>query len=139
MDELDRDLLQLLTQDARASITDVAHQMGVARGTIQNRIDKLVRQGVIRRFTLELGNANENFQVSAFSLIKLASGDGRLATKSIRKIQGIIDIHTLSGPFDIVAEIRTSSLGRLDKVLDEIRRVPEVCETQSHIRLATAS
>jgi DNA-binding Lrp family transcriptional regulator len=139
VDELDRDLLQLLTQDARASATDLAQRLQVARGTIQNRIDKFLRQGVIRRFTVELGNANEDYQVSAFSLIKLASGDGRPATKSIRKIHGVIDIHTLSGPFDMVAEIRTSSLGRLDQILDEIRRVPDVAETQSHIRLAKTS
>ena len=57
MDDLDHRLLHLLTKDARASVTDLARELSVSRGTIQNRIDKLTHTKVIHRFTVELGQS----------------------------------------------------------------------------------
>jgi len=139
MDDLDHRLLHLLTRDARASATQLAAKLGVSRGTIQNRIDRMVHTKVIHRFTVELGEADTDHQVSAFTLIKLQADDGRATIAALRRQDEIIDIHTLSGSFDIVAELRTSSLKKLDQALDRIRAMPEVAETQSHIRLSAMS
>ncbi|MXQ07383.1 AsnC family transcriptional regulator [Alphaproteobacteria bacterium GH1-50] len=138
MDDLDQRLLALLTRDARASTTDLARALDVSRGTVQNRIDRLKSRRVIHRFTVELGASEEDHQISAFALIRLDASDGRVAVAALRRIDSIIDISTLSGAFDLVAEIRTSSLVRLDAILDRIRAIPDVAETQSHIRLRTA-
>lgn len=137
MDDLDHKLLHLLTKDARASVTDLATKLGVSRGTVQNRIDKLLHIKVINRFTVELGTSEEDHQISAFTLIRLKADDGRSTLAALRRIDAITDMHTLSGNFDIVVEVRTSSLKRLDKILDAIRALPEVAETQSHIRLSS--
>jgi DNA-binding Lrp family transcriptional regulator len=138
MDDFDNRLLYLLTTDARASVTDLAGILGVSHGTVQNRIDKLVHTNVIHRFTVELGQSDDDHQISAFTLIKLKADDGRVTQVQLRRIDAITDIHTLSGNFGIVVEIRTSSLKRLDHILDQIRALPDVAETQSHIRLSTA-
>lgn len=136
MDDLDHQLLHLLTKDARASATDLARALGVSRGTVQNRIDRLRRQKVIQRFTVALGPSDADLQVSAFTLIRLKADDARVALAGLRRIAAITDIHTLSGPFDLVVEIRTASLKQLDAILDRIRALPDVSETQSHIRLS---
>lgn len=138
MDDLDHRLLQLLTKDARTSATVLAQKLNVSRGTIQNRIDQLQHQNVIRRFTVELSAGETDTQVSAFTLIRLKAGDGKVTLQSLRRIPAILDIHTLSGSFDLVAEVRASSLTNLDGVLDRIRSLPEVAETQSHIRLSSS-
>lgn len=137
MDDLDQRLLLLLTKDARASVTVLARQLGVSRGTVQNRIDRLVQQKIINRFTVDLSAGEVDAQISAFTLIRLNADDGRVAILSLRKISAILDIHTLSGSFDLVVEVRAPSLSELDKVLDRIRALPEVAETQSHIRLTS--
>ena len=137
MDDLDNRLLMLLTKDARASVTDLATALNVSRGTVQNRIDKLVHTRVITRFTVELGESEEDHQISAFTLIRLKADDGKVTVAGLRRIEEIVDIHTLSGAFDIVVDLRTSSLKRLDAVLDRIRALPDVAETQSHIRLSS--
>lgn len=137
MDDLDHQLLQLLTKNARASATVLAEKLGVSRGTVQNRIDRLQHQNVIKRFTVELSAGEQDLQVSAFTLIRLKADDGKATTRSLRRISEILDIHTLSGSFDLVAEVRASSLSNLDSVLDRIRALPEVAETQSHIRLSS--
>ncbi len=136
MDDLDHRLLHLLTKDARASVTDLAVALRVSRGTVQNRIDKLVHTKVIHRFTVELGQSEEDHQISAFTLIRLKADDGKVTQAALRRMDAITDIHTLSGNFDIVVELRTSSLKRLDGLLDRIRALPDVAETQSHIRLS---
>jgi len=136
MDDIDHDLLDLLTRNARSSATELSQKLKVSRGTVQNRIEKLLTQRVIRRFTVEFGESEDDHQISAFTLIKLVADDSRSAVSSLAKIPAITDIHTLSGAFDIVVEIRTSSLKRLDKILDEIRMIQNVAETQSHLRLA---
>ncbi|MEP2780932.1 MAG: Lrp/AsnC family transcriptional regulator [Pseudoruegeria sp.] len=137
MDDLDNQLLQLLTKDARTPATVLAQKLGVSRGTVQNRIDRLQHQKIINRFTVELSAGEGDTQVSAFTLIRLKADDGQVTIASLRRISAILDIHTLSGSFDLVAEVRASSLSNLDKVLDSIRSLPEVAETQSHIRLTT--
>ncbi len=139
MDDLDHKLLHLLTKDARASVTDLAVALNVSRGTVQNRIDKLRHTKVIHRFTVELGQSEEDHQISAFTLIRLRADDTKVTQAALRRIAAITDIHTLSGNFDFVVELRTSSLKRLDLVLDEIRALPDVAETQSHIRLSTVA
>lgn len=139
MDDLDYKLLGLLTSDARASVSDLANELGVSRGTVQNRIDRMKRDKVIHRFTVQMGSDEEDHQISAFTLIKLNADDGKVAIASLKRIDGVLDISTLSGAFDLVVELRTSSLKRLDGILDRIRSIKDVSETQSHIRLTTAS
>ncbi len=138
MDDLDHQLLQLLTKDARMPATALAQELRVSRGTVQNRIDRMQHQGVIKRFTVELSAGEKDVQVSAFTLIRLKADDGKATIQSLRRISAILDIHTLSGSFDLVAEVRASSLSNLDQVLDRIRALPEVAETQSHIRLSSS-
>ncbi|MBO6916788.1 MAG: Lrp/AsnC family transcriptional regulator [Rhizobiaceae bacterium] len=139
MDDLDYKLLGLLTSDARSSVSDLANELGVSRGTIQNRIDRMKREKVIHRFTVQMGFDEEDHQISAFTLIRLNADDGKVAIASLKRIDGVLDISTLSGAFDLVVELRTSSLKRLDAVLDRIRSIKDVSETQSHIRLSTVS
>ena len=139
MDDLDHQLLDLLTRDARRSATDLARDLKVSRGTIQNRIDRMRADGVIHRFTVELGSANEDHQISAFTLIRVRADDGRVTVAALKRVKGVTDISTLSGAFDLVVELRCASLKRLDSILDEIRAIPDVAETQSHVRLTTVS
>ena len=118
---------QLLTKHARASLTDLAQALKVSRRmAMQNRIGKLLHLNVIRRFTIELGASEVDHQVSAF---KLSAKDSRPTLVSLRRIPAITGIHTLSGAFDIVIEIRTSSRKRLDAIIDQIREFPDVTES----------
>lgn len=139
MDDIDKHLLLLLTRDARCSAVDLARALSVSRGTVQNRIEKLVRQGVIEKFTVELGSGEKDHQISAFALIQLKADDDAIVKTSLRRVEEVTNISTLSGTFDLVIEIRCASLARLDTVLDIIRSMPDVADTQSHIRLRTWS
>ena len=74
------------------------------RGTVQNLIVRLQHQKIINRFTVELSTGEGDAQVSAFTLIRLKADDGKVTIASLRRIAAILDIHTLSGSFDLGAE-----------------------------------
>ncbi len=135
MDQLDHDLLQRLLHDARSPITDLAKTLKVSRATIQNRIAKLKHQGVISRFTVELGASDEDRLISAFTLVRLNASDNRLTVAALKKISSVFEVHSLSGSFDLVIELRAKSLATLDTVLDKIRELPDVRDTETSIRL----
>nr|WP_170615277.1 Lrp/AsnC family transcriptional regulator [uncultured Ruegeria sp.] len=135
MDNIDRELLRLLSGDARRSAAELARELGVSRATIQNRIDKLKANGTIARFTVELGGKVENALVDALVLLKLAPGDSRRIIDQLRRIPEVQSLGSVNGVFDLVLELRTSSHQRLDTVLMDIRRMPMVAETNSCIRL----
>ncbi|WP_136656583.1 Lrp/AsnC family transcriptional regulator [Nitratireductor sp. XY-223] len=139
MDSVDHTLLRILTRDGRRSVSDLAADLGVSRATVQNRIARMVDRGTIARFTVELGPNEEEAVISAFCLLKLVANDTRPTVAALRKIDGTGDIHSLSGSFDMIVEISTHSLKKLDEILDDIRRVPDVAETVSSLRLAKVS
>jgi DNA-binding Lrp family transcriptional regulator len=136
MDDLDQRLIAELRNDARKSATLLAKRLGVSRGTIQNRIDRMVDDGRIQRFTLQLGPTLEESQVSAFTLVRAKVDDGRAVHLALRKVSGVLEVATLSGAFDFVVELRAGSLAQMDGILDQIRAIPDVAETQCHIRLS---
>ncbi len=139
MDDTDRKLLQILTEDGRRSISDLAIELGVSRATVQNRIARMQDCGTINRFTVEIGADEAENTISAFCLLKLIANDTRPTISALRKIRGTGDIHSLSGSFDMIVEINTHSLRSLDEILDDIRRVDDVAETVSSLRLAKVS
>ncbi|MDA4844543.1 Lrp/AsnC family transcriptional regulator [Hoeflea poritis] len=139
MDDTDRGLLRILMRDGRRSVSDLASDLGVSRATVQNRIARMTDRGTIAKFTVELGPDDEEAVISAFCLLKLIANDTRPTAAALRKIEGTGDIHSLSGSFDLIVEIRTHSLKKLDEILDDIRRVPDVAETVSSLRLAKVS
>lgn len=137
MDDVDHKLLSLLQQNGRASATTLAQRLGVSRGTVQNRINRMLDNGVIHRFSLELGPAASNQQISAFTLLRVKADDGRAVLAALRKVPGVLEVSTLSGAADFVVELRAASLAEMDQVLDKIRAIPDVAETHCHIRLTT--
>lgn len=139
MDDIDKRLLLLLSRDARASAVDLARTLSVSRGTIQNRIDKMTQQGVIEKFTVVIGAGENENQISAFALIHLNADDDTVVKASLRRVEEVTQVSTISGAFDLAIELRCTSLAQLDTVLDVIRKMPDVADTQSHIRLRTWS
>lgn len=139
MDDIDRRLVQILTEDGRRSISDLAADLKISRATVQNRIARMRDSGAINRFTVELSPDEDERIISAFCLLKLVANDMRPTVARLKRIDGTGDIHSLSGSFDMIVEIRTHSLKKLDEILDDIRRVPDVAETVSSLRLAKVS
>ncbi|MCP1199038.1 Lrp/AsnC family transcriptional regulator [Notoacmeibacter sp. MSK16QG-6] len=135
LSEVDRTLLAALRTNSRASITELAHTIGVSRATVKTRLESLVRNGRIRRFTIET-DVDVEGEVKAITMIELQGKLSREVIRTLRRIPEISVIHSTNGLWDLVVEIRTDSLVRFDGVLREIREIPGVTSSQTSLLLA---
>ncbi|MCQ4633996.1 Lrp/AsnC family transcriptional regulator [Shinella sp. CPCC 100929] len=137
MDDKDRFILESLRENARISTATLGRELRVSRATIQNRIDKLVAQGVISRFTIELGDTSDETAIEALVLLKTSSVDTRPLIIKLRKIKNLVSFTSLNGDYDFALELRSKSTVELDEILAEIRSLQHVLETNCSIRLKT--
>jgi DNA-binding Lrp family transcriptional regulator len=137
MDDLDQRILDLLGGDARQSVTVMARRLHAARSTLQERIARLERSGVIAGYTVRLGPAATGRRVTAHVAITVDLKRGEHVQQTLRRIAGVRTLHTVSGPFDLIAVVATESTTEIDRVLDRIGAIPGVKRTTSSIVLTT--
>ena len=136
-DSLDRDLISLLRTDARAPISQLAQVLKVSRGTVQNRLDRLITTGAIIGFTIRASASVDDGAIRAIMLIEVT---GKSTSKIISKLRGLPElqkVHTTNGAWDLVAEIQASSLAEFDKVLREVRLIDGIANSETSILLST--
>jgi DNA-binding Lrp family transcriptional regulator len=135
LDRTDQELLLLLSENARRPAADLARSLRVSRATVQSRIARLVDLGIIRRFTVELGAEEAERLVEAFVLVRLTAKDSAPTINAIKRIEAVTSVYTLNGRFDLIADIRVRTMSELDTVLLTIRRLADVVETESSVRM----
>lgn len=130
MDELDQRIIELLKRDARMSNTEIARKLGVSEGAVRNRLKKLVESGVIRRFTVELG---EGVGVEAIVLIRAEANETKRVAREAKKLAQ--SVFETSGEYDIAAQVWASDVDSLNTIVDRIRAIKGVVNTATLIKL----
>jgi DNA-binding Lrp family transcriptional regulator len=138
MDATDQKLIALLKQDGRASVTTLAGALGVSRVTVQTRLDRLRRDGSIRRFTIELGQVGLDDLIHAIMMIEVKGAQTASVVKQLRRMPEIVDLHTTNGVWDLVAQIETVSLPDFDRILRQVREVQGVTGSETSLLLDRA-
>jgi DNA-binding Lrp family transcriptional regulator len=137
MDELDRKLLALLRSNARETTVILARKLKVSRGTVQNRIAKLVAERRIQGFTIRTAPDFEESRVRAIMCIAI---EGEQSAKVIRALRGfaeVEDIHTTNGRWDLVVALVTDTLAGFSQALDQIRMIAGIAATETSLLLAS--
>ena len=137
LDDLDRRLLSALREDGRAPVAELARRLGVARATVNGRIDRLVASGTIVGFSVRVREERDPLAIHAISLIEV---EGRTTDEVIRHLRGlpeVIALHTTNGGWDLVAELRTETLGDFDRVLGRIRSTEGVVNSETSLLLSS--
>lgn len=137
MDELDQSLISLLRQNARMNIADLAHKLGVSRGTVTNRIRKLEDSQVIVGYTVKLRPEAEPDRIRAWMGILVEGNHGRQVVASLLGEPGVASLHDTNGRWDLLAELEARSMGELSQVLERIRLVSGIRGTETNIHLTT--
>ena len=137
MDATDHQLIKLLRADARRPVSSLAKALGVSRGTVQNRIDRLHRSGVILGFTVRLKSDVEVMPIRAIALIEVHRNASDKVADALRRLPEIPAIHTTNGRWDLIAEIATSSLAQFDEVLRKIRQHEDISNSETSLMLST--
>nr|WP_298100784.1 Lrp/AsnC family transcriptional regulator [uncultured Shinella sp.] len=137
MDTTDRKLLALLRKDGRASLSALAAELNVSRGTVQNRIDRLTRDGVISGFTVRVTEADDSHAVRAITMIEITGQKTLAAVKALRGIPEVRALHTTNGAWDLVAELHAENLVEFERVLRGIRAMDGVSKSETSLLLTT--
>lgn len=141
IDEIDIQLLNYLQENGRERITAISDSLGVNRVTTAERIEKLIKKGIITKFTVKLNYEMIGLEVLAFVFISFKKKgevtQERLA-EMISNIDGVEEVHIIAGEFDILAKVRSRNLRELgEKVINKIRSYPGVENTLSHVVFQT--
>ena len=137
MDNVDRRLLALLREDARATIASLAKQLGVARGTVQNRIARLENDGTIVGYSVRLEPQVEEHRIRALMTITVEGNRIDAVIAALRGDPAVGALHSTNGRWDIVAELRADSLASFDQVLGRIRQLDGISSTETSLLLST--
>lgn len=136
-DPTDRRLLSLLTQNARASTSALARELGISRSTVQDRIARLERRGIIAGYTIRF---NEDFRqrlLRAHVMIQVNPKLGAQIVEALQDIDGVKALQTVSGVYDLVTAVEAATTEEMDQVLDAIGAIPGVEKTTTSIVLST--
>ncbi len=138
MDDLDHRLLALLRTDARASLSQLAKALGVSRGTVQNRLDKLIASDVILGFTVRLKNPSASDRIRAIMMVEVSGKNSRRVAQALRGLPQIHTLYSTNGPFDLIAEIECANLEEFDRVLSGVRMIEGIARSETSLLLAPA-
>ena len=137
MDEIDQRLLGMLRADARISSSTLAHRLGVSRATVSNRIGRLEKDGVIAGYTVLLRPDVEPHHIAAWMAIAVEGNKTREVIAILLGEPGVASLHDTNGRWDLLAELRASTLTDLADVLERVRLIRGIRDTETSIHLQT--
>jgi len=137
LDDLDQSLIALLRQDARLSVATLAQKLGVARGTITNRLRRLEDSGVIVGYTVQLRPDARPDEIRAWMGILVEGNQTRDVVARLLGEPGVAALHDTNGRWDLLAELRARSMAELSQVLERIRLLQGIRGTETSIHLAS--
>ena len=130
MDSVDSKILELLKQNSRMSNSNIAHKIGLTEGTVRNRIKRLVKTNVIKKFTVETGPV----QREAIVLIRTQT---RGSKETLRKIRKHVDrLFETAGEYDVAAYVAADDLATINGIVDKLRTVEGINSTVTLLKIA---
>lgn len=136
IDKLDADLIALLTEEPRLGVFEASRRLGVARGTVQARLDRLQRTGVVKDFAPTIDSLRLGFPVTAFVTAEIAQSD-LTVVEHLRGIPEVLEVHTVTGSGDLLIRVVARSNADLQRVIDRILSDSGISRTSTVIALET--
>jgi DNA-binding Lrp family transcriptional regulator len=143
LDDLDARILLLFAQEPKIGVLEASRRLGVARGTVQARLDRLEVAGVLTGWAPSLDPAALGFPVSAFATLEITQaprqggGGHRPVADHLRAIPEVLEAHTITGAADLMVRLVARSNADLQRVIDEVVASPHVVRASTVIVLAT--
>ena len=132
----EQELINLLKENSRRSVSDLAKNLGLSRATVQQGIERLERKGIIQGYTVKINPHYQQQQVSAYIMISIISQKTPDIVRQIQKHPQLDMLCTISGQYDLMAMVTESTTEALDVAIDSIAALDGVEKTLSHIVLS---
>jgi len=132
-DKVDEKIIEYLKENSRESFVDVGKKLKLSESAVRRRVKNLVDSGVIKKFTLELGEENVT---SAIVLVSVESAtDTSKVSMRLAKLEGVKTVYEITGQYDITTIISASSISEINTSIDALRKIPGVIDTNTVIIL----
>jgi len=138
LDSIDRTLIREMRRQPRGSLTDLAAAVGIARGTVYSRLDRLAETGALTGFGPDLDTKAVGFPVTAFCTLEISQGTHDETVKALAAIPEVIEIFTVTGVGDLLCKVVARSNDDLHAVLLHITAVSSVRRSQTQLALQNA-
>ncbi|PSP80320.1 AsnC family transcriptional regulator [Halobacteriales archaeon QS_4_69_225] len=132
MDDLDREILTILRRDSRTPYTEIADRVGTSEGTVRNRVERLVDEGIIERFTVATRTGNVKAMVEIGVAVDVDTDD---ISERMADWSGVDFVWQVSGEEDVVAVADTADTGTLNEMITRARELDEVISTKTRLIL----
>jgi DNA-binding Lrp family transcriptional regulator len=136
IDRLDSRLIKLLAAHPRVGLLEIARQLGVARGTVSARLDKLLRRGVITGFGPEIDPHALGFRILAFVWLEITQGRLDEAVDQLRGVPEVLEAVATSGDRDLLCRVVARDPEHLQEIVNSMVRTASVRRSTSHIALS---
>jgi len=132
-DKTDEKIIGYLTENSRESFVDIGKKLKLSESAVRRRVKNLFGSGIIKKFTLELGEEN------ATSAIVLVSVDSATDTSKVSikltKLDGVRTVYEITGQYDITVIVSAATIAEINNSIDALRKVPGVVDTNTVIIL----
>ena len=132
MDDLDREILAILRRDSRTPYTEIADRVGTSEGTVRNRVERLVDEGIIERFTVATRTGNVKAMVEIGVAVDVDTGE---ISERMADWSEVDFVWQVSGEEDIVVVADTADTGTLNELITSARELDEVVSTKTRLIL----
>jgi DNA-binding Lrp family transcriptional regulator len=133
----DQQLISLLQANARESVSNLARKLGVSRTAIQERMNKLQRNGVIEGYTVKLNPDWMAEQIKAFVSMEVEPKHSAKVIAALQKMTPVQALWSVSGRIDVLILVRASTTAEIDRLLDEIGAIDGITRTESSVVLTS--
>ena len=132
MDDLDRQILDILRRDARTPYTEIAEQVGTSEGTVRNRVERLLEEGIIERFTVSTRTGNIKAMIEVSVKVNVHTTE---ISETMAEWDQVDFVWQVSGEEDIVVVVDTTDTGTLNELITRAREMDEVENTKTRLIL----
>lgn len=137
MNSNDEKILGLLRNNARLSVTAIAEKINVSRSTAQKRIEYMEQKGIITGYTIWVKPNVEKNVIQAWMSIQVEGNKASSVIQQLRLNAAVQALHTTNGKWDLLVELTADTLQDFDKVLEQIRKISGIYNTETSILLTT--
>ena len=135
LDELDLNLIRMLAMNSRQSIRELARELNLAASTVHARLTRLVKSGVIRRFTIIPDYNALGYTVTVLILLQVEGGKIVEVGEYLAKFPNVVAVYDITGDYDLAVIAKFKSVNELDRFIKAVNRLPEVKRTVTSLAL----
>lgn len=134
LDRTDAELISLLRENGRMPVSGIAKRLGIGRATVKQRMEKLEKAQIIRKYTVEIDEEKVGAGYTAVVLISFMPGfaSQRDVARRISALKGVSELHLISGAWDMMAKVNAASVEEIGRiVIDQLRSIEGVSRTET--------